>query len=192
MTGTYVPGTGETDPKKINMSLQQVGPKIDTATANIATNTADIATNAGDITALKTPGYGLTYSGGLIVGLSKITASLGADVAISNSVYTDGPSIAQGTTGTWWVSGKITFTDSVANCHIRVKLWDGTNVIDSGSQFVNNANNFYTMSLSGEIAGPAANLRISATSTAAGATSTFKFNGSGNSKDSTISALRIA
>ena len=41
---TYVPGTLESDPKKIIMSLQQVGPKLDTAIANIATNTTNIAT----------------------------------------------------------------------------------------------------------------------------------------------------
>lgn len=47
--GTYVPGTLETDQKKVIMSLQQIGPKLDTATANIATNTANIATNTANI-----------------------------------------------------------------------------------------------------------------------------------------------
>lgn len=37
---TYVPGTGETDPKKQNMSLQQIGSKLDTAIANVATLSA--------------------------------------------------------------------------------------------------------------------------------------------------------
>jgi hypothetical protein len=56
---TYVPPTGETNTQRINQSLQQIGPALDTATANITTNTTNIATNATNITALqtKTTGY---------------------------------------------------------------------------------------------------------------------------------------
>lgn len=53
MTETYVPGTLETDLKKVIMSLQQIGPRLDTANGNVATNTANIATNATNITTLQ-------------------------------------------------------------------------------------------------------------------------------------------
>lgn len=46
---TYVPGTQEKDLTKIIMSLQQIGPGLDTANANIATNTTNIATNTTNI-----------------------------------------------------------------------------------------------------------------------------------------------
>lgn len=49
----YVPGTEEKDPKKVIMSLQQIGPATSTNTTNIATNTTNIATNTADIAAIK-------------------------------------------------------------------------------------------------------------------------------------------
>lgn len=124
--------------------------------------------------------------------LSSITNSLGADTAISNAGYTDGPSVAQGTTGTWWASGAVTFLDTSGATQIKFKLWDGTTVIASASIATPAANFTASVTLSGYLASPAGDLRISATSTAAGATSTFIFNASGNSKDCTISAVRIA
>jgi hypothetical protein len=45
----YVPGTEETDPKKQNMSLQQIGSAATTNATNTATNTANIATNTTNI-----------------------------------------------------------------------------------------------------------------------------------------------
>lgn len=45
----YVPGTEETDPKKQNMSLQQLGGNLSTAMDDITTNAANIATNTADI-----------------------------------------------------------------------------------------------------------------------------------------------
>jgi len=168
----YAPGTQERDPSKQNMALQDHAKKIAT---------------------LQTPNYGLINSGGALgVSLSKITASLGSDVAISNSVYSDGPSIAQGTTGTWLASGTVTVTDTANVAQINAKLWDGTRVISSGATRVSAANGAATLTLSGFLASPSANIRISCTSNAVGATSTFKFNTTGNSKDCTLTAIRIA
>lgn len=48
----YVPGTGETDSKKQNMSLQALGAAQAVDEANIATNTTNIATNTAAIAAL--------------------------------------------------------------------------------------------------------------------------------------------
>jgi hypothetical protein len=127
-----------------------------------------------------------------LVNPSQLTASLGADTAISNSSYSDGPSIAQGTSGTWFVSGTITVLDTAAATQYSVKLWDGTTVIASCKFTTTGANLPEATTLSGYLASPAANIKISAQSNAAGATSSFKFNLSGNSKDCTISAYRIA
>lgn len=126
-----------------------------------------------------------------VSSVAPITSSLGSDVAISNSVYTDGPSIAQGSAGTWFVSGAVTFLDTAGSGSMSLKLWDGTTVIASGRARFETATASYVVSLSGFITSPAGNLRISATSNAVGATSTFKFNSSGNSKDCTITAYRI-
>jgi hypothetical protein len=123
---------------------------------------------------------------------SPIHASLGADVAISNNTaYFDGPSIAQGTTGTWWVSGKVTVFDTAGANSFDAKLWDGTTVIDSAYVTCSAANYGMPIALSGFIVGPAGNLKISVKSITS-STGKMVFNTSSNSKDSTISAFRIA
>ena len=122
--------------------------------------------------------------------MTPITNSLSGDVALNNTAnYFDGPSIAQGTSGTWFVSGHVTFYDGAGNA-FHAKLWDGTTVIDSG-YFNTGAPNYQgQIALSGFIASPVGNLRISVKD--AGATSgVIAFNSTGNSKDSTITAIRI-
>jgi hypothetical protein len=118
-----------------------------------------------------------------------ITASLGADVILTvANTYYDGPSVAQGTSGKWFVSGTVTLYDAGITNFI-VKLWDGTTVIASTEVSPSPAGTS-VVSLSGFISSPAGNLRISANdiNTANGR---FKFNVSGSSKDSTITAFRI-
>lgn len=127
-----------------------------------------------------------------INNLTSITASLGADVSLNNTgSYFDGPSVAQGTSGTWFVSGYVTLVDTAGAATMNVKLWDGTTVVASSSINLISANTRQCISLSGVITSPAGNLRISVND----ATSTsgiIRFNSSANSKDSTITAARIA
>jgi hypothetical protein len=122
---------------------------------------------------------------------SRITNSLSGDVSLNNTgTYFDGPTVAQGTVGTWFASGTITLIDTGGPANISVKLWDGTTVIASAFVQVSN-NQQATLSLSGYLASPAGNIRISAKD-ASLTTGKILFNASGNSKDSTISAIRIA
>jgi len=194
----YVPGTSEQDPSKVIMSLQLVAgttstntTNITTNTTNIATNTTNIATNTTNITALQTAGAGLVnVSGSLAVSLSKFTNSLSGNISLNDiTKYFDGPSIAQGTVGTWWVSGTVTVSDT-SLAAIYCKLWDGTTVISSAATTVG-AGAAVVVALSGFIASPAGNLRISCRDIT-NATGLIDFNVSGTSKDSTISAFRIA
>jgi hypothetical protein len=120
-----------------------------------------------------------------------LTASLGADVATNASTYTNGPSIAQAGIGTWFVSGIVTLVDTAGARAFSCKLWDGAAVIASGQGTSTAANLSTTVTLSGFIISPAGNLRISVIQ-GAGTTGKIQFNASGNSKDSTISAFRIA
>lgn len=123
--------------------------------------------------------------------LSKFTNSLGADVALNNTAnYFDGPSVAQGTAGTWFVSGTVTL-DSGAAERIYAKLWDGTTVIASAELLIDSLNAQRTISLSGYLVAPAGNLKISCRGTLR-TDSKILFNITGNSKDSTISAIRVA
>lgn len=124
------------------------------------------------------------------LGFQQITASLGANVALNVAAnFFDGPSIAQGTVGVWWVSGTISLSGTSGD-NILVKLWDGTTTI-AGTQLTIPAGNLTaTASLSGFLSAPAGNLRISARDTS-NVTGLIVFNATGTSKDSTISAIRI-
>jgi hypothetical protein len=116
--------------------------------------------------------------------------SLGADVLLNNTAnYFDGPSIAQGSSGTWWVSGNVLIGDTVS-ATLLVKLWDGTTIIDSGA-FNSTGSGVTTISLSGFITSPVGNLKISVKDNTS-VNGRIYFNASGNSRDSTISAFRIA
>jgi hypothetical protein len=87
-------------------------------------------------------------------------------------------------------TGTVTVTDSAASAAFYCKLWDGTTVIASGSSYINSATQRMAIALSGVIASPAANIKISCrdSTTTNGA---INFNLTGNSKDSTLTAVRI-
>jgi hypothetical protein len=123
------------------------------------------------------------------LSMTPISSALVADIALNNAAnYFDGPSVTQGTVGTWLVMGSITVSVATAS-NIFTKLWDGTTVIASGAP-LGIANQYNSSSLSGYISAPAGPLRISAKSSATDAV--IKFNQTGNSKDSFIVAIRIA
>jgi hypothetical protein len=125
------------------------------------------------------------------LSLSQITNSLAGNVAVNNTgLFFDGPQIAQGSTGTWFASGTITLDDTAGPATWWCKLWDGTTVIASGLIFQPSGSNPITASLSGYIASPAGNIKISCndrTSTSG----LFLANGTGLGKDSTVSAYRL-
>jgi hypothetical protein len=121
-----------------------------------------------------------------------LTNSLGANVALNITAnYFDGPSVAQGAIGTWFVSGNIIANSGAAGDDIHVKLWDGTTTIDSTKMSIPTAVYTISLSVSGVIASPTGNIRISARSPNNTAATMF-FNSTGNAKDSTITAVRIA
>lgn len=148
--------------------------------------------SASQFGAVKVDGTSIVATAGVIsTNLTRLTASLGADVNLNNIAnYFDGPSVAQGTTGTWWASGTVTVTDAGGQVRFNAKLWDGTTVIAS-AQTINSSAFPITVSLSGYISNPAGNIRISVQDTVL-TTGKILFNQSGNSKDSTISVIRIA
>lgn len=127
----------------------------------------------------------------LLAGMDKITNSLGADVALNNQAnYFDGPSVAQATAGTWFVSGAVTLQDTSIAAAFHIKLWDGTTVIDSAVATSGAANAMTSGHVSGFITTPAGNLRISVKDPTS-ASGKIIFNVTGSSKDSTITAIRI-
>ena len=169
------------------------------ATSLILPTAANIVTVAGDTAGFISEGSGnwrcLYYTranGTALVALSssRFTNSLAADVTCNDTaLYFDGPSVAQGSTGTWFASGTITIS-AFQGHENYAKLWDGTTVIASARIALNNANHGTSISLSGYITSPAGDIRISLRD--ASGTGLIAWNASGNEKDSTISVFRIA
>ena len=139
-----------------------------------------------------TLGYALSRSSqNLLTALTSASAALGADVTLNNTgTYFDGPSVSLGS-GTWFVCGSVVLLDTVVAGKFYIKLWDGTTVISSGFLWVNNISFGGTSSISGIITNPAGNVRISVQDST-GTNGKILYNSSGNSKDSHITAVRIA
>ena len=155
---------------------------------------------AGTVTSVAhSSNYGISVSGSPVttsgtintdVSLTKLTNVVASDVAINvANQYFDGPSVAQGSTGTWFVVGTVSILDTGNNINL-VKLHDGTTILASfwgrGEVTASRA----PITLSGIITSPAGNLRMSVQNNGTGAT--IKANSSGQGKDSTIYAFRIA
>jgi hypothetical protein len=163
------------------------------STAGTGTVTSVGLTNTYGLTVTSSP---VTTSGNINaeVGLSSASAVLGSDVSLnSTSTYFDGPSMAQGSTGTWFACGTITLQDvSNSSSNINARLWDGTTVIASTvvTTQSGNPNARASVTLCGIKASPAGNIRISAKDTSA-TTGVIKANQSGDSKDGTIFGFRL-
>lgn len=169
-------------------------------TSLILPTAANIVTAAGDTAGFVSDGAGnwkcLWYerANGIPLSMAPITNSLGANVNMtSTGTYFTGPSIAQGTAGTWWVSGTVTVSNNTGGDVLDVKLWDGSTVIASARATMTSVGVAYyeSIALSGYITEPAGNLRVSV-SPVTRTDGFIAFNVSGNGKDSTISAIRIA
>lgn len=193
------------------MEAQGVARSVVGVTGNATANVADIQGSANQFLGVNSAGTALTFQSipnagltnssvtvagqsialGASGGLSVLTNSVTVAVAMTTlGTYYDGPSVAQGTTGTWLATGMITISAVAANNYITAKLWDGATLIASGGGQVGN-NLTCTISLSGYIASPTGNLRISATNNNSNG-GTIATNNGIDLKSSTISAIRVA
>lgn len=175
-TGTFALTNGKT--LTVSNTLGLTG--TDSSTLNIGTGGT-----------LGTAAY--TAASAYVPSNTQITNSLSGDVLMNNTAnYFDGPSVAQGATGTWFASGTVTATEgAVAGAGVFCKLWDGTTVISSGAMYVQGPNSDVgSIALSGRLATPVGNLRISCRSPGS-ITGNILFNQTGNSRDSTLTAFRI-
>lgn len=165
------------------------------STTGITNSTNDIQceqASSSQFGCVKVDNVTILASAGVLGQKATVSSNiLSGDVNLSNTAsYFDGPSTAQGTSGTWWASGTVTVLDTAASANIFCKLWDGTTLISSTATTTLSAGNYTTVTLSGYLASPASNIRISCRDTTA-TTGKIKFNVSGLSSDSAISVYRI-
>lgn len=167
-----------------------------TATAGVVTITPATSTIDGKASYKLFPGQsirivsdGANYQVAAAPALANtLVNSLGADVTLA-ATYVDGPSVAQGTTGTWLATGAVSFSDSASASTVTCKLWDGTTVISSARASTAATSFLAEIHLSGVLSAPAANIKITCK---ASATTKLLFNSSGESKDSTLTVVQLA
>jgi hypothetical protein len=127
-----------------------------------------------------------------LITISSLTNSLGIDTAMpSAGTYVDGPSVAQGTSGTWFATGTVTLDDETNASVYSCKLWDGTTVIASASKTLNSPQYYTSIALSGVLASPAANIRISCTDLFQTTGKMMATTKDGTTKASTVTVVRI-
>lgn len=120
-----------------------------------------------------------------------LTASLSSDVTLTSAnTFLDGPSVANATAGLWLATGNITFAGTAGDV-CDAKLYDGTTVGDSGT-IVLGTGGFGSIHLSGLFTTPAGNIRIAGRDETTATTPKIRFNLSGQSHDSTVTAVRLA
>jgi hypothetical protein len=84
----------------------------------------------------------------------------------------------------------VTLQDTAGTSQFQCKLWDETTVIDAGPQIASGTSQQVSLSLSGFLASPAANIRIDCKDVGS-SSGLMLFNTTGTGKDSTVSAHRI-
>jgi hypothetical protein len=123
-----------------------------------------------NLASLLTAGAGIAITGTpnptIAIDIPALTNSLTSSVTTPNGAFADGPSVAQGTTGTWKASGTVTLTAPAA-ANFICKMYDGTTTIAASGNNVAGGNNT-TISLSGLLANPAGNIRIACDDLTAG------------------------
>lgn len=120
------------------------------------------------------------------------TAYLGANVSMNNTAnYFDGPSVAQGTVGTWKAAAGAPINDSAGAAQFFGKLWDGTTTLAGGETSTSAAGRTTTFSLAGQISAPAGNIKLSVRD-ASSTGGTIGYNQTGTSKDAWILVWRVA
>lgn len=159
----------------------------------VKTDGSTLANTAGAISVNATTINGTSCTPGSTCNVNaSYTNSLGSDLTMPVAgTYVDGPSVAQGSTGTWFASGTVTLDDTTNSAVYNCKLWDGTTTIARATHTLSAASYYTSISLSGVITSPAGNLRISCNEQ-------FQTTGvmkatdiDGATKASTITAVRI-
>lgn len=131
----------------------------------------------------------ITSTGTCAVNLTNLQTFSGANIALNSTTFTDGPNAATGA-GTFFCTGTATFSDTAGTTFVLLRMWDGVSVTWASTVTgAIAANNGASATVSAIVTNPANNPRLSAKS--ATNTSSFRFNDTGQSKDTGIVCVRI-
>lgn len=150
-------------------------------------------TSIDSTTGAFTLSYGLVQSSqALSVSLTRSSTTLGANVALNaTGSYFDILSLSLAA-GTWLVTATALANDSATSAAILTRLYDGTNTYASSATYSNNLTRGVAVTISAIITlGSTTIVKLQARGPDA-TTSRILFNQSGNSKDTHMTAVRIA
>jgi hypothetical protein len=160
-----------------------------------ASNTVTLAGTDGSTLNIGTGGTlgtaAYTAASAYVPSNSQLSNSLSGNVLMNNTgTYFTGPTVVQGSVGTWCGSGTVTVGGALAGQRYNARLTDGATTLASAQTYgTTTGTGITTISLHGCLATPAGNLRIQVNSQDS-TSGIIYYNESGNSKDSTLIAWR--
>lgn len=158
----------------------------------LKSNGTDLAYGQVDLASSDVTGVLPRANGGFTP--SQLSNILSGDVAINNtSDYFTGPTVAQGSSGTWLAWGTVTINAANSSARVIARLTDGTNVRGSTTTTWPSGATpaIVSFSLSGIFTSPPGDIRIEAKNLDS-SSGGFVFNQSGNSADCHLNVIRIA
>ena len=124
--------------------------------------------------------------------LQSQTAFLSSDTtSTSTSVYPAGPTVTLGSTGTWLVSGTVSYVDTAGARNVGCAITDGTVIYASAAASVSAASIWNATSLSAIIVSTSASIYISALPITPVTSFKMSANKSGSGMDTSITAVRL-
>lgn len=180
VAGSFAPGTDGTFPMWLGSETFGMRAGLFGSGLTLQGNAVNLSMNSSFV---KTSGNQLQLN-----QISLFNAISGDVSTTGTANYFDGPTIANPTTGTWFVSGTVTISGASAT-NATAKLWDGTTVVSSARGYMAASAQPVAVSVSGVFINPAGNIRISVNTPDAACA--IKANASGNGLDSNLTAIRI-
>ena len=178
-----------------NILAWEVGSGTYTSATTTLTRTPLFSSNAnGLVNFAAAPNVTLTLlATDIPFPLSPITNLLASNVALTNTAaYFQGPTIAQGTVGTWFVMGSVEVQGNVGDA-INLKMWDGTTVIASSAlDITSGSGGVVYASFAGLLVNPTGSLQIAVQNATSTTGSNILANAAGaGANSSNITAIRV-
>lgn len=138
-------------------------------------------------------GVGVAMTAGVLgLNMQTIVNQLTGNVSLNNVAnYFTGPTVAQGSTGTWLALAVVTCVDTGGAATFNARLSDGTNLKGSTQITSAGANSYVTIPLIGQFSAPPGNIRVEVKDATAVTGAISANDGVSGNVNSTLIVIRI-